>query len=147
MTEENLRLREHDAGGAGILFQGYHVILNICSRLAGASCGALPTARITTLKPSSGGIRGKNPWNTLIRETNERYICRTVVEPSLGADRVVLAFLCDAYDEEVVDSMKSDTRVVLHLHPALAPVQGVQSLPLVETSWPLRREEIYAAAG
>ena len=42
-------------------------------------------------------------------------------EPSLGADRVALAFLIDAYDEEVVDAEKNDTRVVLHLHPALAP--------------------------
>ena len=44
-----------------------------------------------------------------------------VIEPSLGADRVTLAFLCDAYDEEVVDEAKNDVRVVLHLHPALAP--------------------------
>jgi glycyl-tRNA synthetase len=53
-------------------------------------------------------------------ETNEKYI-PYVVEPSLGADRVVLAFLCDAYDEEVVDAEKNDSRVVLRLHPALAP--------------------------
>ena len=46
---------------------------------------------------------------------------RTVIEPSLGADRVALAFLCDAYDEEVVDEAKNDVRTVLHLHPALAP--------------------------
>ncbi len=53
-------------------------------------------------------------------ETNERYV-PYVVEPSLGADRVVLAFLVEAYDEEVVDEAKNDVRVVLHLHPALAP--------------------------
>ncbi len=53
-------------------------------------------------------------------ETNERYV-PYVIEPSLGADRVALAFLVDAYDEEVVDESKNDTRVVLHLHPALAP--------------------------
>ena len=41
--------------------------------------------------------------------------------PSLGADRVALAFLCEAYDEEVVDAEKNDTRVVMRLHPALAP--------------------------
>ena len=52
------------------------------------------------------------------QETNEHYI-PYVVEPSLGADRVLLAFLCDAYDEEVDD--KGETRVVLRLHPALAP--------------------------
>ncbi|MBO4392157.1 MAG: glycine--tRNA ligase, partial [Clostridia bacterium] len=44
-----------------------------------------------------------------------------VIEPSLGVERSFLAFLCDAYDEEVIDAEKNDTRVVLHLHPALAP--------------------------
>ena len=60
------------------------------------------------------------------QETNEKYI-PYVVEPSLGADRVALAFLCDAYDEEVVgtDSKgKEDVRVVMHLHPALAPFKA-----------------------
>ncbi|MBQ2792269.1 MAG: glycine--tRNA ligase [Oscillospiraceae bacterium] len=56
-------------------------------------------------------------------ETNEHYL-PYVVEPSLGADRVTLAFLCDAYDEEVVDEAKNDTRVVLRLHPALAPFKA-----------------------
>ncbi len=61
-------------------------------------------------------------------ETNEKYI-PYVIEPSLGADRVLLAFLCDAYDEEVVDAEKNDVRVVLHLHPALAPFKAA-ILPL-----------------
>jgi glycyl-tRNA synthetase len=61
-------------------------------------------------------------------ETNEKYI-PYVIEPSLGADRVALAFLVDAYDEEVVDAEKNDTRVVLHLHPALAPFKAAV-LPL-----------------
>ena len=52
------------------------------------------------------------------QETNEHYI-PYVIEPSLGADRVALAFLVDAYDEEQIG--EGDTRVVLHLHPALAP--------------------------
>ena len=59
-------------------------------------------------------------------ETNEHYT-PYVVEPSLGADRVALAFLVDAYDEEVVG--EGDTRVVLHLHPALAPYKAA-ILPL-----------------
>ena len=54
------------------------------------------------------------------QETNERYI-PYVVEPSLGADRVTLAFLIEAYDEEVVDPAKNDVRTVMHFHPALAP--------------------------
>ena len=62
------------------------------------------------------------------QETGEHYV-PYVVEPSLGADRVVLAFLCDAYDEEVVDAEKNDTRVVLRLHPALAPFKAAV-LPL-----------------
>ena len=62
------------------------------------------------------------------QETNEHYI-PYVVEPSLGADRVVLAFLVEAYDEEVVDEAKNDTRVVMHFHPALAPFK-VAVLPL-----------------
>ena len=61
-------------------------------------------------------------------ETNEKYV-PYVVEPSLGADRVALAFLVDAYDEEVVDAEKNDVRVVLHLHPALAPFKAAV-LPL-----------------
>ena len=60
--------------------------------------------------------------------TNEKYL-PYVVEPSLGADRVALAFLCDAYDEEVVDAEKNDTRVVMPLHPALAPMKAA-ILPL-----------------
>ncbi|MDF2632847.1 MAG: glycine--tRNA ligase, partial [Caproiciproducens sp.] len=60
------------------------------------------------------------------QEANERYI-PYVVEPSLGADRVALAFLCDAYDEEQLD--EKDTRVVLRLHPALAPYKAAV-LPL-----------------
>ena len=59
-------------------------------------------------------------------DTNEHYI-PYVIEPSLGADRVALAFLVDAYDEEELG--EGDTRVVLHLHPALAPVKAA-ILPL-----------------
>ncbi|HQA04692.1 MAG TPA: glycine--tRNA ligase [Clostridiales bacterium] len=62
------------------------------------------------------------------QETNEKYL-PYVVEPSLGVDRVALAFLCEAYDEEVVDAEKGDVRVVLRLHPALAPVKAAV-LPL-----------------
>ena len=61
-------------------------------------------------------------------ETNQRYI-PYVVEPSLGVERSVLAVLVDAYDEEVVDAEKNDVRVVLHLHPALAPYKAA-ILPL-----------------
>ena len=59
-------------------------------------------------------------------ETNEKYI-PYVIEPSLGCDRVALAFLCNAYQEQ--DLGEGDSRVVLHLHPALAPYK-VAVLPL-----------------
>ncbi len=58
--------------------------------------------------------------------TNERYV-PYCIEPSLGADRVALAFLVEAYDEE--DLGDGDSRVVMHLHPALAPVKAAV-LPL-----------------
>ena len=57
---------------------------------------------------------------------NEKYL-PYVIEPSLGADRVVLAFLCAAYDEEELEG--GDVRTVLHFHPALAPVK-IGILPL-----------------
>ncbi len=59
-------------------------------------------------------------------ETGEKYV-PYVVEPSLGADRVTLAFLCDAYDEETLEG--GDTRTVLRFHPALAPYKAA-ILPL-----------------
>ena len=58
--------------------------------------------------------------------SKEKYI-PYVIEPSLGADRVVLAFLCSAYDEEELEG--GDVRTVLHFHPALAPVK-IGVLPL-----------------
>ena len=64
-------------------------------------------------------------------DTNERYV-PYCIEPSLGADRVALAFLVDAYDEEVLstdDNGKEDTRIVLRLHPAIAPFKAAV-LPL-----------------
>ena len=61
-------------------------------------------------------------------ETNERYT-PYVIEPSLGADRVTLAFLVEAYDEEVLD--EKDTRVVMRFHPAIAPVKAAV-LPLAK---------------
>ena len=59
-------------------------------------------------------------------QKNERYL-PYVIEPSLGADRVVLAFLCEAYDEEELEG--GDVRTVLHFYPALAPVK-IAVLPL-----------------
>ena len=77
------------------------------------------------------------------QEQNEHYI-PYVVEPSLGADRVTLAFLVEAYDEEVVGQDKNgkdDIRVVLHFHPALAPFKAAV-LPLSKKLGP-KATEIY----
>lgn len=61
-------------------------------------------------------------------ETNERFV-PFIIESTYGLDRTVLALLCEAYDEEVIDAEKNDTRVVLHLNPAVAPYKAAV-LPL-----------------
>ncbi len=72
--------------------------------------------------------------------TNEKYI-PYCIEPSLGADRVALAFLCDAYDEETLEG--GDIRNVLHLHPALAPFKAAV-LPLQKNKLGDKAKEVYA---
>ncbi len=75
---------------------------------------------------------------------NTRYV-PYVIEPSLGADRVTLAFLVEAYDEEVVGQDKKgndDVRVVMHFHPALAPFKAAV-LPLSKKLAPAA-QEVYA---
>ena len=61
-------------------------------------------------------------------ETNEKFI-PFIIESTYGLDRTVLALLCEAYDEEVIDAEKNDTRVVLHLNPVVAPYKAAV-LPL-----------------
>ena len=80
--------------------------------------------------------------NYMDPETNEKYV-PYCIEPSLGADRVALAFLVDAYDEEVLTDSKGkeDTRVVLRFHPALAPFKAAV-LPLAKKLAPTA-EPIY----
>ncbi len=80
----------------------------------------------------------KEDMSYLDPETNEKYI-PYCIEPSVGCDRVALAFLCNSYDEEEVG--EGDTRVVLHLHPALAPYK-VAVLPLSKKLSD-KAEEIY----
>ena len=71
-------------------------------------------------------------------ETNERYV-PYCIEPSLGADRVLLAFLCNSYEEEELP--EGDKRTVLKLHPALAPFKAAV-LPLSKKLSP-KAEEVY----
>ena len=74
-------------------------------------------------------------------ETNERYI-PYVIEPSLGVERLFLTILTEAYDEEVVDAEKNDVRVVLRLHPTLAPFKAAV-LPLSKKLGE-QAQEVYA---
>ena len=81
--------------------------------------------------------------NGLPRRPSVSYTHLYCIEPSLGADRVALAFLTDAYDEEVLTDSKGkeDVRTVLRLHPALAPFKAAV-LPLAKKLAPVA-EPIY----
>ena len=128
MKDENLRLRDHDPeelshySNATTDFEfvfpfGWGELWGVASRT---------NFDLTAHQTTSG-----KDQTYFDQESNEHYI-PYVIEPSLGADRVTLAFLVDAYDEEVVGQDKKgndDVRVVLHLHPALAPYK-VAVLPL-----------------
>ena len=80
----------------------------------------------------------KQDLSYLDTETNEKYV-PYCIEPSLGCDRAALAFLCNSYEEQEI--AEGDTRVVLHLHPALAPFK-VAVLPLSKKLSD-KAEEIY----
>ena len=123
MDEKNIRLRDHSKeelvfyskGTTDIEFNfpfGWGELWGIADR--------------TNYDLSRHEEHSKQDMSYLDPETNEKYI-PYVIEPSLGADRVTLAFLCNSYfEEEVADG---DTRTVLKLHPALAPYK-VAVLPL-----------------
>ncbi len=73
------------------------------------------------------------------QETKQRYVPH-VIEPAAGVDRAMLAFLVDAYDREEVEGRE---RVVLHLHPRMAPVK-VAVLPLVsKEGMPAKAREVF----
>ena len=117
MKDENLRLRDHEPeelshySNATTDFEfvfpfGWGELWGVASRT---------DYDLTAHQNTSG-----KDMTYFDQEKNEHYI-PYVIEPSLGADRVTMAFLVDAYDEEVVDEAKNDVRTVLRLHPALAP--------------------------
>ena len=127
INKENLRLRDHDPEELSFYsdhttdieyafpFTDWGELWGIASRT---------NYDLTRHQETSG-----EPMDYFDDETNEKYI-PYVVEPSLGADRVTLAFLCEAYDEENIGTEdKPDMRTVLHFHPALAPVK-IGILPL-----------------
>ena len=123
MNEEHLRLRDHDKDE--LCF--YSKATTDFEFLFPFGWGELwGVADRTDYDLTQHANHSGQPMEYFDPETNEKYI-PYVIEPSLGADRVLLAFLCDAYDEE--QDEKGDTRVVLHLHPALAPFKAAV-LPL-----------------
>ena len=127
IKKENLRLRDHDPEELSFYsdhttdieyafpFTDWGELWGIASRT---------DYDLTRHQETSG-----EPMDYFDDELNEKYI-PYVVEPSLGADRVVLAFLCEAYDEENLGTEEApDFRTVLRFHPALAPVK-IGVLPL-----------------
>ena len=123
MKEENIRLRDHSPeelvfyskGTTDIEFAfpfGWGELWGIADR--------------TDYDLTAHQTHSKEDMSYLDPETNEKYT-PYCIEPSVGADRVTLAFLCNAYEEQELG--EGDTRVVLHLHPALAPYKAA-ILPL-----------------
>lgn len=79
---------------------------------------------------------------TYFDDVNNKKFIPYVIEPSLGADRVVLAFLCEAYDEENIGTEdKPDIRTVMHFHPAISPIK-IAILPLSK-KLSEKAEEVY----
>ena len=123
MNEESLRLRDHDKDE--LCF--YSKATTDFEFLFPFGWGELwGVAARTDYDLTQHAEHSGEPMEYFDPETNEKYV-PYVIEPSLGADRVTLAFLCNAYDEEVDE--KGDKRVVLRLHPALAPFKAAV-LPL-----------------
>ena len=123
LNEEHLRLRDHDKDE--LCF--YSKATTDFEYLFPFGWGELwGVADRTDYDLTQHSKHSGQPLDYFDPETNEKYI-PYVIEPSLGADRVLLAFLCDAYDEETDE--KGDTRTVMHFHPALAPFKAAV-LPL-----------------
>ena len=125
MTEENLRLRDHEQEELSFYSKATTDIEFLFPFGWGELWGIADRTDYDLKQHQDHSGKDMTYFD---QETNEHYI-PYVIEPSLGADRVALAFLCDAYDEEVVDAEKNDVRVVMHLHPALAPFKAAV-LPL-----------------
>lgn len=123
MIEENIRLRDHEQAE----LSHYSNATTDIEFLFPFGWGELwGIADRTNFDLKQHMEYSKEDMNYLDTETNEKYI-PYCIEPSLGADRVTLAFLCNSYFEEEVG--EGDVRTVLKLHPALAPYK-VAVLPL-----------------
>ncbi len=123
IAEENLRLRDHDKDELSF----YSKATTDFEFMFPFGWGELwGIADRTDYDLTQHANHSGEPMEYFDAESGEKYV-PYVIEPSLGADRITLAFLCEAYDEEVVG--ENDTRVVMHFHPALAPVKAA-ILPL-----------------
>ena len=123
MKEENIRLRDHSPEELVFYSKGTTEIEFAFPFGWGELWGI---ADRTDYDLTAHQTHSKEDMSYLDPETNEKYI-PYVIEPSVGADRVTLAFLCNAYEEQELG--EGDTRIVLHLHPALAPYKAA-ILPL-----------------
>ena len=137
MKEENMRLRDHEAEELSFYSKATTDIEYLFPFGWGELWGIADRTDYDLGRHNE--VSGKTQ-EYFDPETNEHYV-PYVVEPSLGADRVALAFLVEAYDEEVVDAEKNDIRVVMRLHPALAPYKAA-ILPLSKKLGG-KAEEIY----
>ena len=120
MQEENLRLRDHSPEELCFYSKGTTDFEFLFPFGWGELWGVADRTDYDLTQHQN--VSGKD-MTYFDQETGEHYI-PYVVEPSLGADRVTLAFLVDAFDQEVVGQDKKgndDIRTVLRLHPALAP--------------------------
>ncbi len=139
MNAENLRLRDHDPEELSFYSKGTTDIEFLFPFGWGELWGIADRTDYDLTQHQNAS--GEN-MEYFDQETGEKYV-PYVVEPSLGADRVALAFLVEAYDEEIVDAEKNDVRVVLHLHPALAPVKAAV-LPLSKKLSEAAEEKVFA---
>ena len=137
MTPEHMRMREHDPAELSHYSNGTTDIEFLFPFGWGELWGI---ASRTDFDLKAHANHSGASMDYLDPFTNERYI-PYCVEPSLGADRVALAFLCDAYDEETLEN--GDVRNVLRLHPALAPFKAAV-LPLQKNKLGEKAKEVHA---
>ncbi|MBR5808898.1 MAG: glycine--tRNA ligase, partial [Clostridia bacterium] len=123
MREENLRWRDHSPEELAFYSKGTADIEFVFPFGWGELWGVADRTDYDLMQHQNHS--GEN-MEYIDQITNERYV-PYCIEPSLGADRVTLAFLVEAYDEEELEG--GDSRVVLRFHPALAPVKAAV-LPL-----------------
>ena len=135
MDEEKIRLRDHSKEEL-VFYSAATTDIEFAFPFGWGELWGIADRTDYDLKQHSN--HSKQDLDYLDPETNERYT-PYCIEPSLGADRVALAFLCNGYEEEEI--AEGDTRTVLKLHPALAPYKAA-ILPLSKKLSP-KAEEVY----